>query len=615
MTIDSSRHRRHRLAAVICTAVAAACIGLPNAHADPLPDPAPLPDQVILDTDAKPVINWSVPSRYDASWAAWTPSTETYKPDIINPAAWSLNLDGCASTAVHRISGYTFKIEQLGTTWTRTHETSACSLQLHDLPAQGYYRVTLTLHTRWTATLAGVSPPATRIVEIRDYLIVSMGDSLASGEGNPDVPGSYSVSFDWPFDLNVHTNRAAQWKNTRCHRSAKSGPSLAAKAFEDASPYTSVTFVSVACSGAEVRHLYNDPYEGIVHQGGTTVPPQVEAVAKLVGPSSPGGGRQIDALLISAGINDIGFSDIIERCLLNNNFSVGHTKCVYGDGIVGKLDKLNQQYAQLALSLAVALPSTREVYLNNYPSQVFQGGACGILSGTLDGAHVLGLGIDPAEGEEMNTWGLALSAKIGNAISLFRGNPYRWNRVPDLAGPFQPHAYCDNPTWFTSLEQSMATQGDLYGTAHPNAKGHVEYATLLRSVIVPNQASQPTSRVTVTLEEMKAAPGGTGTFNVDAVFWDSQDSHSVTRQISVPRNGQWTPVPPELGAFTYDMYVAPSSPRHATAVSVTLDSILPFHYGRNENYGVGEHELTHPTGVLAVRYRITSVPVGPPGNG
>jgi hypothetical protein len=45
-----------------------------------------------------------------------------------------------------------------------------------------------------------------------------------------------------------------------------------------------------------------------------------------------------------------------------------------------------------------------------------------------------------------------------------------------------------------------------------------------------------------------------------------------------------------------------------------LGHILPIVHSRNDGYGVGERVLTHPTGRLAVRYRVTSVPVGPPGN-
>jgi hypothetical protein len=451
-------------------------------------------------------------------------------------------------------------------------------------------------------------------VQIRDYLIVSMGDSLASGEGNPDVPGSYDVSLDWSLDLNIHTNRAAQWKDSRCHRSAKSGPALAAKAFEDASPLTSVTFVSVACSGAEVRHLYSDRYEGIAPIGSSTVPPQIDAVAALVGPDSPRGGRSIDALLISAGINNLGFSDIIERCLLNNNFSSGHTSCVSSDGIADKVYELRRQYAFLALIVSGKLPNAREVYLNDYPSRVFEGGACGILSGTLNGIHVPSKGIDSAEAEEMQHWGDALNAKVVKATEDFRGDALRWNLVPDLTQPFGPHAYCDSPSWFTSLEQSVSNQGDMNGTAHPNATGHAAYGNLLRSAIVLNQATQPTARVTITLEAVKVSPGG-GTFNVDPVFWRYQnDPSGETRWFHVPQNGLWTPVPTAIGTYTYDMYVAPSSPRHAVSIGVMLGHILPIEHGRNDGYGVGEHELTHPTGKLAVRYRITSVPLGPPGN-
>jgi hypothetical protein len=618
MTTWNARRWRSRLAALIGTAVITGAFSAAPARAERPADPAPRPGDVILDTDAKPVIRWSVPDRYTASWNAYNPSTSTYDSNVINPPAWSLNLDGCASTSVHRISSYEFKVAQIGTTWTRTYVSSRCSLPLRNvLPAQGLYRVTLTLHTTWTATLSGVSLPTDRIVGIRDYLIVSMGDSLASGEGNPDVPGSYSISIDWPLDISIDTNRAAIWKDSRCHRSAKSGPALAAKSYEDASPYTSVTFVSVACSGAEIRHLVSDRYGGIAPVGSSTVPPQVDAVASLLGPNSPRGGRQIDALLVSAGINNLGFSDIIKRCLVNNNFASGHTSCVTSDHIADMVDDLTRQYAYLAFALAWKMPSTREVYLNNYPSNVFRGGACGVLAGNIPGVgHIPSKGIDSAEAEEMNRWGLALSAKITKATDAFRGDPYRWNRVPDLAGPFTPHAYCDNPSWFRSLEESLAGQGDLNGTAHPNPAGHLQYASLLRRAIVLNQATQPVQRVTITLQAMKAsALPGAPPLIVDPVFWRYQnDPYGLTRRFSVPRTGTWTWVPASVGTYTYDMYVAPASPRHATAVNVVLGHILPISYGRSQNYGVGNHQLTHPTGRLSVLFRIDSVRVGPPEN-
>lgn len=480
------RRRRHHSVAFVGTTVAAlALLVFPTTAATGAA--APPVDQVILDLDAHPVLNWSVPDRWDASWQAWN-STTGYDQNVINPTSWAITLDGCASTSKYAVTGYTFTIAQIGTAWTQTQTTPTCKLVLQSLPARGSYRASLTMRTR--GAVDGVSSPVTRTTAVKDYLIVSMGDSLASGEGNPDVPGSYSYSVDidyddWP-EISVQTNKAATWKDERCHRSAKSGPSLAAKAFEDASPYTSVTFVSVACSGAEVRHLISDSYAGQVPVGSTTEPPQIQAVAQLVGPRAANGPRPIDALLVSAGINNLGFASIINRCATNNNFSSSHTGCVYADNLQTKIDDLTRQYAYLALSLAVGLPNTREVYLSNYPAQVFRGGGCGALGGSPGGVHVPGLGIDTDEVAKMNTAGSALNSSIATAASTFRSDPYQWNRIPDLTAPFRLHAYCDSDSWFNTLEHSAKTQGDINGTAHPNAAGHARYASILRSTITLN---------------------------------------------------------------------------------------------------------------------------------
>ncbi len=77
-----------------------------------------------------------------------------------------------------------------------------------------------------------------------------------------------------------------------------------------------------------------------------------------------------------------------------------------------------------------------------------------------------------------------------------------------------------------------------------------------------------------------------------------------TRTLSVPRDGQWTPVPPELGVFALPVFRAPASPRHATAVGLTIDSSLPIRHGFADGYGRGSHETVHPTGSIAARYHI-----------
>jgi len=90
--------------------------------------------------------------------------------------------------------------------------------------------------------------------------------------------------------------------------------------------------------------------------------PQVDAVAALVGPGAAGGERRIDALLVSAGVNDLGFNDIIERCASNWRGGSDSEECVTDGGIADQLAGLPAKYRALADALRAKLPATREVY-------------------------------------------------------------------------------------------------------------------------------------------------------------------------------------------------------------------------------------------------------------
>jgi RES domain-containing protein len=434
-------------AAVTVTTTATATSAAPTA-----------PDDPIFDTDAHPAFDWSMPERYDASWAAYRFSSGTYRPAFVTPSSWSIRLDACDSTAVRRITGYVFTISRVGTAWTRTFTSRTCATRYDALPALGAYDVRLSLTTDWAPSV-GVSGQVRKGATLKDFLIVSMGDSLASGEGNPDVRGDYDP---------VGPDRLARWKDKRCHRSALSGPALAARAIEKADPHSSVSFISVACSGARIPHVSHWTYEGIVGERGFRFPSQVKQVANLVGPESSRGGRRISAILLSAGVNDLYFSGVIRRC----------AKLWTGDGCVRWGDRTNNlaglpaSYHRLAREISTQLPDTARVLVNNYPAHVFKNGACGVLRG-----------ITQSKGQEIASVGELLNRAVTTAIRRHVGAPYRWKAVPDLDAPFTPHPYCGSSTWFTRLEWSLRRQGDVNGTAHPNGPGHRAYAGILRGAL------------------------------------------------------------------------------------------------------------------------------------
>jgi len=119
-------------------------------------------------------------------------------------------------------------------------------------------------------------------IQLKDFLLISFGDSFSAGEGNPDKPvrlvrDSYSdyinssrgQAFPVREDLNIaqasQANRdhffqdlAPKWSNTECHRSLYSQHTRVALQYALEHPHLSVTLLNYSCTGAQV-------YEGILN--------------------------------------------------------------------------------------------------------------------------------------------------------------------------------------------------------------------------------------------------------------------------------------------------------------------------------------------------------------
>ncbi|GAJ96072.1 hypothetical protein RRH01S_16_00220 [Rhizobium rhizogenes NBRC 13257] len=130
-----------------------------------------------------------------------------------------------------------------------------------------------------TVTIDDPTVPAlSETIAVKDLLIVGIGDSFASGEGNPDVPAKLDrVNGVSPYigvsatranpsypnliipsrekrtDGRIKAGTAAKWLDDQCHRSIYSAQARTAiaLAFEGARHH-SITFISYACSGAEI---------------------------------------------------------------------------------------------------------------------------------------------------------------------------------------------------------------------------------------------------------------------------------------------------------------------------------------------------------------------------
>ena len=207
----------------------------------------------------------------------------------------------------------------------------------------------------------GSTQRATAEILVRDLLVAGIGDSIASGEGNPDrtvvledegfcfrrFMGNASNEYFRPgragFDGNKScetvtgdpksgrdwSKHGASWMSAACHRSLYSYQIRTALGLAIENPHIAVTFIGLACSGAEIDDgLLGSRRAREVTCGGrgrsgpcpTTVPAQVTQMkavldaARRVDPT-----RTFDLVLLTVGANDIGFSELVANALLESS--------------------------------------------------------------------------------------------------------------------------------------------------------------------------------------------------------------------------------------------------------------------------------------------------------
>lgn len=208
----------------------------------------------------------------------------------LNPRGFSIRLDACES----RGEQYQWRIyrgdKQVQRTRWRGLNAKTCTRTVR--LQEGEYRFKLEVRR-------GVSTEFQWIdALVKDYLFVVLGDSYASGEGNPRNVQAWIDDPDRPF--------SPYYDENACNRSTRSGPAQAALALEKSSNKTSVTLIDVACSGATV----NSGILGPQRSAGQATS-QIEQVQRLIG------NREVDIVVLSIGGNDIGFTSILSTCALS----------------------------------------------------------------------------------------------------------------------------------------------------------------------------------------------------------------------------------------------------------------------------------------------------------
>jgi hypothetical protein len=187
---------------------------------------------------------------------------------------------------------------------------------------QGTYAVTVNI-----SLPDGRTGSARDSIRVKDLFIVALGDSLATGEGNPEEPAQWGAEGTiagvnalrgrldppaparWadggPGGDRPRTSRSGVLPPTnalhvRAHRSTGSGPAQFAMRLEAEDFHTSVTFVCVAATGTRVADLFATDRSGRNEAlgPGPELPPQLDELHAIAG------SRPLVVLILAVGLND-----------------------------------------------------------------------------------------------------------------------------------------------------------------------------------------------------------------------------------------------------------------------------------------------------------------------
>ena len=188
-------------------------------------------------------------------------------------------------------------------------------------------------------------------IAVRDLLIAGLGDSIASGEGNPDRAIALSDegfcfrsylggaqyyrpsragykggrACEAPDTLTNWQRQSALWLNSACHRSLYSYQTRTALALAVQYPHIAVTYLPLACTGASIADgLLGSqqareclPTKTASTCSGTVSGQIAELRMALAAAKRRQPDRKLDLVLLSIGANDIYFSGLVANVIVD----------------------------------------------------------------------------------------------------------------------------------------------------------------------------------------------------------------------------------------------------------------------------------------------------------
>jgi hypothetical protein len=411
-------------------------------------------------------IDWTMPDRLDPQKSNWSGGEGLPPASYVTPDNWTVDLfltDGGDKTCP---SGVAFDWTVKGEGKTETLDTHGCKAQAK-VPKLGTYTVTAKEMKDGAAT--GTEAENKKVV-VRDWLIVGMGDSNGSGQGNPP------------------------YIDARCDRSVVSYQYQTALYIEKHDDRTSVTFVFDSCSGARSDQLWQNSYEGQEPSGSVTLPPQIDQVTGVIGKRKP------DAIIMSIGINDLYFGSIMAFCAIHFqalSFTFADHTCerthvdatldakgyttAYGESsdfgqptvatrTADRIGVLPNRLSILAKHLDRL--NAEHVFASQYPNETTDqnGKLCDDTSGPF-----------PKLQSEVWGWldktGDSLNSVVAGTASL------GWIPITGVGEAFKGHGYCSTDSYFDTPAKSQWEQGNRNGSFHATAKGAAITFALARAKV------------------------------------------------------------------------------------------------------------------------------------
>ncbi len=406
------------------------------------------------------------------------------------------------------------------------------------LTKQGKYRLTSFVKRNINPVIQPVQ--LVKTMTLKDILICTIGDSYASGEGNPDEPLVTTAGIRAYADMGALRTliairddsqdftpelELATWQEPLAHRSYKAGHTLAAEATNGsyADMQVVTTHFSVARSGASIHrgligpNLHIAPpswrqpmrknrrmYDTTLNTGWHDVESneigflddllnigQIQELEQTIG------GRRPDFLLLTIGGNDCGwiggFTKIIETDPNDGAEEVSTlVSRIIDRHLENDLIMLDERLSQMP-------QQPRHILLTLYPLGFFGDGTsdapntnrnCGIfdaITSPSDSDSVWGIDDDEAAiikklanslNNRLRKFVLNQNIRNTNSISNpnLRKRHFTWHIVDGVDTDFESRGYCSINTLFVSAEKSFLRQNDWNGIMHPNSRGHDVYA-------------------------------------------------------------------------------------------------------------------------------------------